>query len=239
MARIGVRLETGPHLSPHQLLELAQLAEKRGFETVWVPEGSGTEALTQLTAFACGTSRIKLGTGILPIFHRTPTLLAMGAGGLDAISGGRFILGLGVGHQGAVEGAHGIPFDRPMTRLRETVHIVRRLLTGESVAFEGSAYNVKSAKLGFNPIRADMPIYLAALRPRMVELAGEIADGVLLNWATSPYLEHPPGRSPFLPTCPNERGRRLVPSPSTGEGQDGDVLLVLHQLNCFQGRGIG
>ena len=189
MARIGVRLESGPHLTPGQLIELAKLAEARGFESVWLPEGAGGEALTHLAAFACNTSRINLATGILPIYHRTPTLLAMGAGSIDAISGGRFILGLGVGHRDPVEGGHGISFDRPMTRMRETVHIVRALLTGEPVTYDGKVYRPRESRLGFNPLRRDLPIYLAALRPRMVEMAGEIADGVLLNWATAEYLE--------------------------------------------------
>ena len=189
MARIGVRLESGPHLTPAQLIELAKLAEDRGFESVWLPEGAGGEALTHLAAFACNTSRVTLATGILPIYHRTPTLLAMGAGSVDAISGGRFILGLGVGHRDPVEGGHGISFDRPMTRMRETVHIVRALLTGEPVTYDGKVYRPRESKLGFNPLRRNLPIYLAALRPRMVEMAGEIADGVLLNWATAEYLE--------------------------------------------------
>ena len=193
MARIGVRRESGPHLTPGQLVELAKLAEDRGFESVWLPEGAGGEALTQLSAFACSTSRITLATGILPIYHRTPTLLAMGAGSVDAISGGRFILGLGVGHRDPVEGGHGIPFDRPTTRMRETVHIVRALLTGEPVTYDGKVYKPRDSKLGFNPVRRDLPIYLAALRPQMVEMAGEIADGVLLNWATPKYLEQAMG----------------------------------------------
>ena len=96
MPRVGLRLDTGPQLDPIQLLELACLAEDLGYETVWVPEGNGRDAMSQLTAFAAGTSRIGLGTGILPVFTRTPTLLAMSAGGLDAISQKRFILGLGV-----------------------------------------------------------------------------------------------------------------------------------------------
>ena len=193
MARIGVRRESGPHLTPGQLVELAKLAEDRGFESVWLPEGAGGEALTQFSAFACSTSRITLATGILPIYHRTPTLLAMGAGSVDAISGGRFILGLGVVHRYPVEGGHGIPFDRPMTRMRETVHIVRALLTGEPVTYDGKVYKPRDSKLGFNPVRRDLPIYLAALRPQMVEMAGEIADGVLLNWATPKYLEQAMG----------------------------------------------
>lgn len=188
MARIGVRLETGPHLTPQNLLELAKLAETRGYEVVCLPEGNGAEAMTQLAAFAASTQRVKLATGILPIFHRTPTLLAMAAGGLDAISQGRFILGLGTGHPEAIINGHGISFRRPLTHMRETVEIVRRLLRGGKVTYEGRLFTLNDAGLAFTVVRPDLPIYLAALGPQMVELAGEIADGVLLNWVSPTYL---------------------------------------------------
>ena len=189
MPRVGLRLDTGPQLDPIQLLELVRLAEDRGYETVWVPEGNGRDAMSQLTAFAAGTSRIGLGTGILPVFTRTPTLLAMSAGGLGAISQKRFILGLGVGHKSSVENGQGVSFSRPMTRLRETVEVVRRLLRGEQVTSSGRVYSFSNASLGFDPVRADVPIYLAALGPKMIELAGEIADGALMTWAAPGYLK--------------------------------------------------
>ena len=113
----------------------------------------------------------------------------MSAGGLDAISQHRFILGLGVGHQQPVENGHGIPFHRSMTRMRETVEIVRQLLRGERVTYKGQIFNLQDSSLGFTPGRPDLPIYLAALGPRMIELAGEIADGVLLTWASPGYLQ--------------------------------------------------
>ena len=188
MSRIGVRLDTGPQFTPGDLLELAMLAEDREYDTIWLPEGA-SDATVQLTAFATATRRIKLGTGILSVFTRTPTLLAMSAGGVDTISHGRFILGLGVGHQRPVESDHGIPFRRPTTRLRETVEIVRLLLRGERVTYQGRVFNLQGASLGFTPVRPDLPIYLAALGPRMIELAGEIADGVILVWASPSYLQ--------------------------------------------------
>ena len=187
MARLGVRLETGPQFSPEDLLKLATLAEEHRYETLWLPEGSG-DAVMHLTALANGTRHIRLGTGILPVFHRTPTLTAMSAGGLDAVSGGRFVLGLGVGHRKPVEEAQGIPFRRPLTRLRETVEIVRRLLRGERVTYKGRIFNLTDSSLGFSLLRHDVPIYLAALGPQMIELAGEIADGVLMTWASPTYL---------------------------------------------------
>ena len=188
MGRLGVRLDPIPQLDPQSMLDLALLAEERGYEAVWVPEGGGRDALTQLAAFAMATSRIRLGTGILPVFSRTPTLAAMSAAGLDMISNHRFILGLGVGHRGAVEGGHGIPFQRPISRIRETVDIVRRLLKGERVSHQGRVFSVRSGSLGMSH-EFPVPIYIAALGPQMIELAGEVADGVLLNWAAPSYLK--------------------------------------------------
>ena len=111
MPRIAVRLENDPQITPEESLELASLAESRGYEMIWVPEGGGRDSLTQLTFLAGKTERVKLATGILPIYYRTPMLTAMSAAGLGTLSQGRFILGLGVGHRPSVEGAHGI--ERP------------------------------------------------------------------------------------------------------------------------------
>ena len=188
MTALGVRLDPIPQISTQDSIALAQLAEGLGYDMVWVPEGGGSDSLTRLATFATATSRVRLGTGILPVFSRTPTLTAMSALGMDLLSDHRFTLGLGVGHQGSVEGVHGIPFRRPVTRIKETIDIVKGLLGGEEVSYWGKVFNVKSANLGFNR-EFHVPIYIAALGPRMVELAGEVADGVLLNWAAPSYLE--------------------------------------------------
>ncbi len=188
MDRLGVRLDIDPQISSQEHRELASLAEKSGYETVWVPEGGGRDALTQLTAIAMTTQHLKLGTGILPVFSRTPMLTAMSAAGLAAVSQGRFILGLGVGHRPAVENGHGVTFGRPLARLRETITIVRRLLRGESVTHQGRVFRVHDAGLGEAVPAEQVPIYIAALGPRMLELGGELADGVLLNWTSSEYL---------------------------------------------------
>ncbi len=189
MARIGVRLENDPNLAPAGHQSLARLAEERGYETVWVPEGAGRDSPTLLTSMAMTTERVKLATGILPIFTRTPMSIAMTAAGLGVISGGRFMLGLGVGHRPSVESAQGIPFRRPLARLRDTITIVRALLRGESVTHRGRVFQVENATLGAGKPDQPVPIYIAALGPQMLELAGEMADGVLLNWTASGYLE--------------------------------------------------
>ena len=182
MTPFSIRFGNEPDLSPGDLQDLALLAEEAGYDALWMTEGSGRDSVAQLTSIAGKTKRIGLGTGILPIFGRTPLNTAMCAAGAAAVSNGRFILGLGVGSRPAVETGHGIPYHRPMTRLRETITIVRRLLQGEEVDYNGRVFDVSHASLGGAAPPGKVPIYIAALGPRMLELAGEIADGVLLSW---------------------------------------------------------
>ena len=182
MSPLSIRFGNEPGLNPGDVQDLALLAEEAGYEALWMTEGSGRDSVTQLTSVAVKTQRIRLGTGILPIFGRTPLNTAMCAAGAAAVSNGRFILGLGVGNGPAVVTSHGIPYHRPMTRLRETITIVRRLLQGEQVDYSGRVFNVSQASLGGAAPTGKVPIYIAALGPRMLELAGEMADGVLLSW---------------------------------------------------------
>ena len=188
MARFGVRLENDPNLSPQDYQELSAQAEKNGFEAVWVPEGGGRDSLTSLATIAMKTEKVKLGPGILPIFARTPTNTAMGASGMAAVSNGRFMLGLGVGHAPTVESKDGIPFKAPMTRMRETIQIIKGLLSGEEVNFSGKQFNVSGASMGAATPKTKVPVYIAALGPQMLEMVGELADGVLMNWTAADYL---------------------------------------------------
>jgi len=188
MARYGVRLENDPNLSPQDYQELSSQAEKNGFEAVWVPEGGGRDSLTSLATIAMKTDTVKLGTGILPIFARTPTNTAMSAAGMAAVSDGRFLLGLGVGHAPTVESRDGIPFNQPMTRMRETIQIIKALLSGEEVNFTGKQFKITGASMGAATPKTKVPIYIAALGPQMLEMVGELADGVLMNWTAVDYL---------------------------------------------------
>jgi 5,10-methylenetetrahydromethanopterin reductase len=189
MARIAIRLENDPQLKPEDYHELATLAESCNYEAVWVPEGAGRDSPTLLAAMAMVTRQVKLATGILPVFTRTPMTFAMTAAGLSALSHGRFMLGLGVGHRASVESGQGVPFVRPVSRLRDTIHIVRGLLQGKSVTYQGRTFKVSNATLGAAAPAGKVPIYIAALGPQMLEMAGELADGVLLNWTAAGYLE--------------------------------------------------
>ena len=160
-------------------------AEKLGVDTVWSAEAWGQDAVAPLAYLAARTERIRLGTGIMQISARTPNMTAMTALTLDSLSGGRFILGLGVSGPQVVEGLQGRPFKAPLTRLRETVEIVRLAFAGEKLAYEGRYHQLplpggegKALRLA-QPANPNIPIYLATLGPRALEYTGAAADGWL------------------------------------------------------------
>jgi F420-dependent oxidoreductase-like protein len=168
-------------------------AERLGIDYVWSAEAWGHDAITPLAFVAARTSRIRLGTAIIQVGTRTPALVAMTAMSLDAMSNGRFILGFGVSGPQVIEGWHGIPFDRPLTRMRETIEIVRRAVRGERLSYKGTVYELprpggegKALRSAAKP-RPNIPIYLATLSPKSLEMTGEIADGWL---GTSFMPEH-------------------------------------------------
>src|SRR5713226_113279 len=176
--KLGLTLAYEGSLSFPEALELAQRAEALGFDSVWAPEAYGTDAISILGALAARTERIQLGTGIVNVFSRTPALLAQTAATLDLISGGRFILGLGTsGHQ-VVAGWHGMAFEQPLLRMRETIAIVRQVLRRDRLVFDGDVFHLDMGlKLLAHPVREMVPIYLATLTPGGVRLTGELADG--------------------------------------------------------------
>jgi len=176
--KLGLNLPYEGSLAFPEAVELAQHAENLGFESVWMPEAYGTDAVSILGALAARTQRIRLGTGIVNVFSRTPALLGQTAATLDLISGGRFILGLGTsGHQ-VVSGWHGMAFDQPLLRMRETIAIVRQVLRRDRLIFEGEVFHLdKGLKLLARPVRETVPIYLATLTPGGLRLTGELADG--------------------------------------------------------------
>ncbi len=179
MRRLGITLQLGEGLSRVEMVELARLAEERGYEAVFVPESWGYDAITTLAELAVQTRRIKLGTGIVPVWSRTPALLAMTAASLDELSGGRFILGLGISGPIVIQDWHGVAFERPIQRTRETIAIVRLALSGDRVTHTGEIFQVQRFRLGFTPPRPRIPIYLASIGPKNLRLTGEVADGWL------------------------------------------------------------
>ena len=185
MERIGVGFSGG--MSPPDIVECVKLAEELGYESAWVAEGHGGDQFAILTACAVATSRIKLGTSITSVFVRSAPTIAMAAATVDHFSNGRFILGLGSSHKVQVEPEHGLEFNRPIERMRECTDIVRGILRDSDIKYSGEVYNIERFDLWFETVRREMPIYFAAVRPRMLEICGEISDGVILTWCT---LDH-------------------------------------------------
>ncbi len=184
MERIGVAF-AGGGMTPPEIVECVQLAEELGYESAWVAEGHGGDQFSILTACALATSRIRLGTSISSVFVRSAPTIAMAAACVDHFSNGRFILGLGSSHKVQVEPEHGLEFSGAIPRVRDTVDIVRRLLRdGAVVDYQGEAISIATFDLHFPTFRTEMPIYLAAVFPKMLEIAGEISQGVLLTWCT-------------------------------------------------------
>jgi F420-dependent oxidoreductase-like protein len=177
-----------PGTSPLEPIALAQEAERLGYDSAWAAEAWGTDCVTVLSWLGATTTTIKLGSAIMQIPGRTPANTAMTAATLDLLSGGRFLLGLGTSGPQVVEGWHGQPWGKPLPKTREYVEIVRAALRREVLEHHGEHYDIplqngtglgKPLKLMARPLRADIPIYLAAISPKAVEQACEIADGWL------------------------------------------------------------
>ena len=184
MRRLGLYLGRLPGFDKRgfdrrELIECVRAADACGYDSFWLPEAWERESFSTLAEIAAATHHIGLATGIINVFSRSPALIAMGAATVDEISGGRFRLGLGTSGARVVEDLHGIRYEKPLTRLREAVEIIRNLLSAERVDFSGECFKLSRFKLGFKPLRADIPIYIAALTPKSLVQLGEIADGWL------------------------------------------------------------
>ena len=166
-------------------LALVEEADRVGYSVCWVAEAYGSDAVTALSYLAARTRSIDLGSAVLQIPARAPTMTAMTAASLDMLSGGRFRLGLGVSGPQVSEGWYGVPFARPVERTREYVSLVRQALRREPVSLAGEG---KPLKLGLRPVRSEIPVYLASLGPRNLALTGEIADGWLGVFVSPGYL---------------------------------------------------
>jgi F420-dependent oxidoreductase-like protein len=175
--------------NPEDNVALAVEADRLGFHSVWTAEAYGSDAVTTLTWLAAKTEKINVGTAIMQMTARVPAMTAMTAATLDLLTGGRMLLGIGASGPQVVEGWHGVPYGKPVTRAREYVEIVRTILNRERpLEHHGEHYNIptrsgaglgKPLKLIIHPLRSNIPIYLAAVGPKNVALAAEIADGWL------------------------------------------------------------
>jgi F420-dependent oxidoreductase-like protein len=221
--RLGLNLGYWSGRPLGQPLDAAPLvleAERLGFDSVWTAEAYGSDGLTPLAWMGALTTRIRLGSGILQIPARTPAMTAMSAATLDLLSKGRVLLGVGVSGPQVVEGWHGQPYGRPLVRTREYVEILRRIWARkEPLNFQGEEYQIpisggtglgKPLKLTIHPYRPRIPIYLAAIGPKNIELAGEIADGWL------PIFYSPARENQLLP----DLDRGLAKRDATAEPFD-------------------
>jgi probable F420-dependent oxidoreductase len=161
-------------------LEWARRAEDLGYESIWIAETGGPDPFVLAGAVAQVTRRVRIGLAVSPVYIRTPATIAAAAGTVSQLAPGRFILGLGASSHAIIGGWHGIPFRKPLTRVRETVTTVRSMLAGQKSNFEGETLRSHGFRLMVPPA-APVPIYVGALRPAMIELAGEVGDGIAIN----------------------------------------------------------
>jgi F420-dependent oxidoreductase-like protein len=210
-------------------LEVAREADRLGYSCVWAAEAYGSDAATVLTWIAAQTEQIDVGSAIFQIPGRTPANTAMTAATLDTLSGGRFRLGLGVSGPQVSEGWHGVKFTKPLTRTREYVDIVRLALSRQRVSYDGEFFTLplpdgpgKALTLTVHPVRENIPIYLASIGPKNLELTGEIADGwlaIFFSPENAPELMKPliEGRAKVGKTM---QGFDVVPTVPVVPGSD-------------------
>ncbi|HZC30161.1 MAG TPA: LLM class F420-dependent oxidoreductase [Gaiellaceae bacterium] len=230
--KLGINLGyAAPGTNPVELVPLVQEAERLGYDSAWAAEAWGTDAVTVLAWIAASTSRIKVGSAIMQIPGRTPANTAMTAATLDLMSGGRFLLGLGTSGPQVVEGWHGEAWGKPLVKTREYVEIVRAALRRDVVEHAGEHYSIpyhgpgatglgKPLKMMLRPLRPDIPIFLAAMGPKNVALAVEIADGWL------PLFVHPERFSDVYgeQIAAARSGFEIVPTVSVLVGDDVQAL---------------
>jgi probable F420-dependent oxidoreductase len=175
-------------LPPRLQIDYGMRAEERGFRAAWFPEITFGDAFGPATAVATKTSRIELGTGVVGIWSRSPVTMALQAATLNELSDGRLLLGVGLQARGYVEGWHGQRYERPVRAMKEFVTILRRILSGEAVTFEGEIFSVHGFQLQMQPPERPARIYMAAIGPQMTRLAGELADGIIGYCYSAAYV---------------------------------------------------
>ena len=169
----------GSLLTVNQVLECSEILSRTNVDTIWIPETWGMENYSMLGAVSQKALEPKIGSSIINIFSRSPSSIAMGAATVDTLSKGRLILGLGTSSTPIVEDFHGYKFENPVLRMKEYVEIIRLVLSGKQVNYSGKIFNLKNFSLLIKPPRNKIPIYLAAVNQKMVELTWEISDGVI------------------------------------------------------------
>lgn len=177
--RIGLQVGfAGSPSEREEIVRRVQVADDLGVESVWVAEAWGRDAFSILTQLALSTKKIQLGTAIVNVFSRTPAVLAMTFGTLDELSGGRAIIGLGSSGKNVIEHWHGVPFEKPATRLREYIEIINMILRNQKLNYDGKVFKLgRGFTPQFPPFRDHIPTYIASITPKSMEQTGEVADG--------------------------------------------------------------
>ena len=190
----------------------AVLADELGYDSFWLPEGWAYEVFSLLAEVAVKTKKIKLGTGIINVFSRSPGLIAMSAATVDEMSEGRLMLGIGTSGKRVIEGFHGRPFDKPLTQVKEVIRVTRTLLAGGRLSDKGAATaELRPFKLEMKPLRPDVPIFVAALKQKAIEQIGEIADG----WIPT-----------FWPYDKLSEGRAWIAAGAARAGRDASKIVT-------------
>src|SRR6185437_1949755 len=173
-----------------ELIKRVQVAEEAGVEAVFTAETWGRDQFSLLTQLALNTSKIKLGTGIAPVYGRSPGVLAMTAATLDELSGGRVVLGLGTSGTRVIEHWHGQPFEKPIQRTKEYIEIINMMVSGEKVFYDGEIFKLQRGfKLLFEPVRKHIPIFVASISPKSMASVGQVADGWMpIYWPKSKFV---------------------------------------------------
>ena len=169
----------GSLLSVNQVLACSEILEKTNVDTIWVPETWGMENFSMLSAVSDKTNSKKIGSSIINIYSRSPATIAMGAATVDILSNGRVILGLGTSSLPIVETFHGYKFEKPLQRMKEYVEIIKLILSGKQVNYAGEIFNLNNFTLLIKPKRETVPIYMAAVNQKMVDLTWSIGDGII------------------------------------------------------------
>ncbi len=190
--RLGIAAGFAPSAAEREdFFARLRIADDLGVDSVWMAEAGGRDAFTALAELALTTRRVRLGTGIVNVFSRTPAVLAMTFATLDELSGGRMIAGLGSSAGNVIEHFHGVAFEKPLRRLREYVEIINVLIAGQPLGYRGRIFTLdRGFRLQFAPVRPHIPVYIAAMTPPSIVQTGEIADGLMpVHWPKSHYAE--------------------------------------------------
>lgn len=179
MGKLAFVLPNWATLTRDEVIHYAKLGEDLNYDTIWIPETWGNDAFTIMNTIAENTTRIKFGCGIISVFSRSAAIMAQTVATIDTFSGGRAILGLGQSTNIVNENWHGMKHERPLRRTREYVEIIRLILSGERVTYDGEIIKLRNMKFQSKPLRRNIPVYLASLGPKNLELTGQLADGWL------------------------------------------------------------